>query len=53
MFFSPDGKIASGKLSQALGYGANCVAVDGDFDEAMSFVKRLAEEEPNIYGQFT
>lgn len=43
--FLPDGKIASGKLSQALGYGATCVAVDGDFDEAMGFVKRLAKEE--------
>ena len=43
--FLPDGKISSGKLAQALGYGAKCLAVNGDFDEAMSYVKELAKEQ--------
>ncbi|NRA62892.1 MAG: threonine synthase [Pseudobacteriovorax sp.] len=40
--FLPDGKVASGKLAQALAYGAKCLAIKGDFDQAMAFVKRLA-----------
>ena len=44
MFFLPEGKIASGKLAQALGYGAHCISIDGDFDEAMDIVKKLANE---------
>lgn len=42
--FLPDGKVASGKLSQALGYGAKCLAVNGSFDMAMSLVQELAEQ---------
>ena len=42
--FLPEGKIASGKLAQALGYGAYCISIDGDFDEAMDIVKKLANE---------
>ena len=42
--FFQEGKIASGKLAQALGYGAHCISIDGDFDEAMDIVKKLANE---------
>ncbi|SMF69787.1 threonine synthase [Pseudobacteriovorax antillogorgiicola] len=41
--FLPDGKVAMGKLAQALGYGAQCLAITGSFDVAMAMVKDLAE----------
>ena len=37
--FIPDGKISAGKLAQALAYGAHCIAVQGDFDAAMTLVQ--------------
>ncbi len=40
----PKGKIARGKLAQALIYGARVVAVQGGFDEALEIVKALAQE---------
>lgn len=39
----PKGKIALGKLTQALVHGSRVVAVDGNFDEALSLVRKLAE----------
>jgi threonine synthase len=42
--FLPDGKVASGKLAQALGYGATCLAIKGDFDAAMNLVQKAASE---------
>lgn len=42
--FIPDGKIAAGKLAQALGYGATCIAVGGDFDQAMSLIQQAGED---------
>ncbi len=42
----PSGKIAYGKLAQALIYGANVIAVDGNFDEALDIVKTLADKYP-------
>lgn len=44
----PDGKIAFGKLSQALAYGAKAVQVKGNFDQALALVRQLAEEK-NYY----
>ncbi|KGX89627.1 threonine synthase [Pontibacillus halophilus JSM 076056 = DSM 19796] len=41
----PNGKIAQGKLAQAVMYGAEIYAIDGNFDNALTIVKRLAEEE--------
>ncbi|GGE77373.1 threonine synthase [Priestia taiwanensis] len=41
----PSGKIALGKLAQAVMYGANIVAIDGNFDEALKAVRKLAETE--------
>ncbi len=38
----PGGKIALGKLAQALIYGARVVAVDGNFDDALRIVRELA-----------
>jgi threonine synthase len=38
------GKIARGKLAQTLAYGARVVQVKGDFDDAMSMIKQLAED---------
>ncbi len=35
----PEGKIALGKLSQAVMYGAEIVSIDGNFDEALEIVK--------------
>ncbi|MBW7876758.1 MAG: threonine synthase, partial [Candidatus Cloacimonetes bacterium] len=40
--FLPKGKIAMGKLAQALAYGANTVSIDGNFDEALMLCESLA-----------
>ncbi len=37
----PNGKIAMGKLAQALMYGATMIAVEGNFDEALRIVVEL------------
>lgn len=42
----PEGKIAMGKLSQALMHGAVVVAVRGNFDAALKIVRELADEYP-------
>ncbi len=42
----PGGKIALGKLSQALMHGAKVVAVDGNFDAALKIVRELTETHP-------
>src|SRR5436309_4744776 len=39
----PAGKIASGKLVQALAYGARIVAIDGNFDDALRIVRELGD----------
>jgi threonine synthase len=39
----PHGKIALGKLAQALMYGATTIAVEGNFDRALSIVRELGE----------
>ncbi len=40
----PAGKVARGKLAQALACGARLITVDGNFDEALEGVRRLGEE---------
>ncbi len=40
----PAGKVALGKLAQALFHGAEVIPVEGNFDDALSVVKRLADE---------
>ncbi len=42
----PDGKIAMGKLAQALMYGADIFAIEGNFDHALKMVRRLSEITP-------
>ena len=42
----PDGYVALGKLGQALIYGAEVIAIDGNFDEALSAVRELSEKYP-------
>lgn len=37
----PQGKVALGKLSQAILYGASIVEIDGNFDEALDIVRTL------------
>src|SRR5437773_5374413 len=39
----PAGKIASGKLVQAVAYGARIVAIDGNFDDALRIVRELGD----------
>ena len=41
--FIPDGKIAYGKLSQAMAYGARTIQIDGDFDDAMGLVQQVCD----------
>lgn len=41
----PEGKVAAGKLSQALAYGAEVRQIAGDFDRAMVEVERLCRDE--------
>ena len=38
----PRGKIALGKLAQALAYGARLLQVDGNFDDCLELVRKLA-----------
>lgn len=42
----PDGKIAMGKLAQAVMYGAEIVAIQGNFDHALRMVRHLSEVAP-------
>ncbi len=42
----PEGKIAIGKLAQALMHGARVVALQGNFDEALRIVRELADRHP-------
>ena len=42
----PDGNIALGKLSQGLMYGAQVLAIDGNFDDALELVKEISSQYP-------
>lgn len=42
----PEGKIAMGKLAQAMMYGAEIMQIRGNFDEGMALVKEVAEHAP-------
>ncbi len=39
----PEGKIAIGKLAQALMHGARVIALEGNFDQALEIVRELAD----------
>ena len=45
----PSGKIAYGKLSQAIIYGAKVIQVRGNFDESLDIVLKLSEKHRTIY----
>jgi len=45
----PAGKIAYGKLAQAMIYGAKVLQVRGNFDQALDIVLKLAEKHRSIY----
>lgn len=42
----PEGKIAIGKLAQALMHGARVIALQGNFDDALRIVRELADKHP-------
>jgi threonine synthase len=42
----PEGKIATGKLAQALMHGARVIALKGNFDEALRLVRELVQRQP-------
>lgn len=41
----PNGKIAQGKLAQAVMHGAEIIAIDGNFDDCLKIVRKLSETE--------
>ena len=42
----PEGKIAAGKLAQAVMHGATVIQVQGNFDDGMRLVKEIAQSVP-------
>ncbi|MEH7462202.1 threonine synthase [Bacillus thuringiensis] len=42
----PNGKIAYGKLAQAVMYGAEIISIDGNFDHALQMVRKLSDSSP-------
>lgn len=42
----PDGYVALGKLAQALIYGAEVIAIKGNFDAALQLVRNITEKYP-------
>ncbi|MFC2047031.1 threonine synthase [Chloroflexota bacterium] len=42
----PEGKIATGKLAQAIVHGAKIVTIDGNFDQALQIVRHLTQKHP-------
>lgn len=46
--FIPEGKVAYGKLSQAMAFGARTLQLGGDFDQAMQLVQAISARE-DIY----
>jgi len=44
----PEGKIALGKLSQAMFHGASVLQIRGNFDDALKIVREISEKHPII-----
>ena len=44
----PKGEVASGKLAQAVAYGAKVMVVDAGFDDALALVRRFTESSPVV-----
>jgi threonine synthase len=45
----PAGKVALGKLSQAIAHGARIAQVEGNFDDAMRLIVELSAKERGVY----
>ncbi|MFG0305236.1 MAG: threonine synthase [Phycisphaerales bacterium JB040] len=48
LVFIGEGKIAMGKLSQALDYGARTLQIAGDFDACLARVREIARDRPEL-----
>ena len=44
----PQGKVAAGKIAGALAYGAEVIAIDGSFDDALRMVREISEQRPIV-----
>jgi len=44
----PAGKIAMGKLAQAMIYGAKVVQINGNFDDCLKLVKKVSDDYPVV-----
>lgn len=42
----PNNNIALGKLAQAILYGANVIAIEGNFDRALEIVRKITAKQP-------
>ena len=42
--FLPSGKVAAGKLAQAMFFGAKVISIDGNFDDALRLAREMADE---------
>ena len=42
----PEGKIAMGKLAQAIAHGSSLLQVDGNFDDCLNLARELSEKYP-------
>ncbi len=42
----PGGKVAAGKMAQAVAYGSKIIEVDGNFDDALSAARELTAKHP-------
>ena len=42
----PAGKIAAGKMAQAIMHGARLIQIDGNFDDALRIVRKLTQDYP-------
>jgi threonine synthase len=44
----PDGKIAMGKLAQAVMHGAKVIQIDGNFDDCLELARKIVTDFPSI-----
>lgn len=42
----PGGKVAAGKMAQAIAYGARIIEIDGNFDDALNAARELTGKHP-------
>jgi len=45
----PSGKVARGKLAQAIMHGAEVVSIRGNFDQGLAIVRKICDERKDIY----